>query len=37
MLKSRQGVSGRGGGLSEYVVVDQTLVHVLPPGTSCKC
>ncbi|KAM5546077.1 hypothetical protein V8D89_000203 [Ganoderma adspersum] len=30
------GVSGRGGGLSEYVVVDQMLAHVLPPGTSLE-
>ncbi|PIL28856.1 hypothetical protein GSI_08902 [Ganoderma sinense ZZ0214-1] len=30
------GVSGRGGGLSEYVVVDQMLAHVLPPGISLE-
>ncbi|KAM5546076.1 hypothetical protein V8D89_000202 [Ganoderma adspersum] len=30
------GVSGRGGGLSEYVVVDQMLAHVLPSGTSLE-
>ncbi|KAI1792688.1 alcohol dehydrogenase GroES domain protein [Ganoderma leucocontextum] len=30
------GVSGGGGGLSEYVVVDQVLAHVLPPGTSLE-
>ena len=36
LLNAGQGISGRGGGLSEYVVVDQMLVHVLPPGTSCE-
>ena len=36
LLNDGQGVSGRGGGLSEYVVVDQMLAHVLPPGTSCE-
>ncbi|TBU47177.1 alcohol dehydrogenase GroES domain protein [Dichomitus squalens] len=28
------GVSGGGGGLSEYIVVDQMLVHPLPPAVS---
>ena len=36
LLNAGQGISGRGGGLSEYVVVDQMLDHVLPPGTSCE-
>ncbi|KAI0634582.1 chaperonin 10-like protein [Trametes polyzona] len=30
------GMSGRGGGLSEYVVVDQHLAHILPPNTSLE-
>ncbi|KAI8988991.1 NAD-P-binding protein, partial [Trametes punicea] len=30
------GLAGRGGGLSEYVAVDQEFVHVLPPNISLE-
>lgn len=29
-----QGISGRGGGLAEYITVDAALVHILPKGVS---
>lgn len=35
-LQPIQGIGGRGGGLAEYIAVDQGSVHVLPAGISCE-
>ena len=37
MCDMMQGVGGCGGGLAEYISVDEDLVYALPEGIPCEC